>query len=81
MWPVVAAQLLWGLLAVRHVRLGLAGSEKLEGHRMPRSIRYPAGWDRHCETVVSKARTRSGTLQQQTGFDLYWKLYFALVRS
>lgn len=78
-WPILVAQLLWGLIAVRHG----AALAWLEGRREGRRVPPPAdgvGWPAIRETVeASEAQIRR--LQSETGFDLYWKLYFALVRA
>ena len=71
---VFVAQGLWGVLALRH-GAGLAWFRgKLEGLRRFRSARgsaFPVA-----ALVESERQIRS--LQVETGFDWYWKLYFAL---
>ncbi len=78
-WPILVAQLLWGLIAVRHG----AGSAWVRGRHEGRRMPPPAAgveWSAIRETVsASEAEIRE--LQSETGFDLYWKLYFALVRA
>jgi GT2 family glycosyltransferase len=75
-WAVVAAQSLWGLIALRH-GAGLAFLRgKLEGLRQFRRVRRcgpPAVWD-----ILEDSERQILDLQQVAGFDLYWKAYFAL---
>lgn len=78
-WPLLAAQLLWGLQAMRR-GAGLAWLRgKWAGLRTPiRAV--PGQWDRiAAEIVESEAEILD--LQRSAGFDLYWRLYFAMVRS
>ncbi|MBX5495571.1 MAG: glycosyltransferase family 2 protein [Bryobacteraceae bacterium] len=77
-WNVAVAQLLWGLLAVRHG----AGAAWLRGKwqalRKFRAVRRiapdPAGLD----MILTREEQELHALQQATGFDLYWRIYFAL---
>lgn len=75
-WPVLVAQLLWGLVALRHrALLGyLAG--KLEGLREFRSLR--GEHSAHFPAIIEESEKELREIQQMTGFDLYWRLYFAL---
>jgi GT2 family glycosyltransferase len=78
-WPVLAAQLLWGLLAFRHG----AGWAWLRGSWEGRRFPPPAAageWD-HIRAVVEKSEAEILQLQRLTGFDWYWRMYFALVRN
>lgn len=75
-WPVLVAQTLWGFVALRHgALLGyLAG--KLDGVREFRQVR-----GKHCAhfpAIIEESERELREFQQQTGFDLYWRLYFAL---
>jgi GT2 family glycosyltransferase len=85
-WPVFVAQILWGFVALRHgAFLGyLAG--KIEGLRGFRGLRR-AGWGKHpanfpaivqFSAIIEQSETQILELQRLTGFDLYWRLYFAL---
>jgi GT2 family glycosyltransferase len=79
LWPIVVAQLLWGLTALRH-GAGLAWLRgKLDGFRAPVSP-VPEQWRRIRDGVI-ESESEIRRLQQKTGFDLYWRLYFALVRG
>jgi GT2 family glycosyltransferase len=78
-WPIVAAQLLWGVLAIRHG----SGAEwlrgKLEGLRTKVEA-MPGQWAR-IRDAVRESENEIRALQRRGGGDLYWKLYFAFVRS
>ncbi len=75
-WPVLIAQSLWGLVAFRHGALLSYLAGKIEGLRLFREARgthssnFPA--------IIEKSEKEIREIQQTTGFDLYWKLYFAL---
>ncbi len=81
-WPIMAGQLLWGILAVRHAR-GLAWlAGKIAGLRMAREFRGELGVNkeqRFRELLEASERSIFET-QQQTGFDWYWRAYFCLLR-
>jgi GT2 family glycosyltransferase len=93
-WPVMVGQLLWGLLALRHGRFPAYLRGKMEGLRLSAeaSLRFPeqpAGpgpayeqtWAPEAVRVLLEESERTILdLQQQTGFDLYWRLYFWLSR-
>jgi hypothetical protein len=75
-WRIAVAQCLWGLIAVRH---GVGGAwlvGKVQGlrafrwHRRPGSSRIAA--------VLEASEADIRRLQQASGMDLYWRLYFAL---
>jgi GT2 family glycosyltransferase len=81
-WPIMAGQLLWGILALRHARgvAWLAG--KIAGLRMAREFRGELGVNkeqRFRELLEASERSIFET-QQQTGFDWYWRAYFCLLR-
>ena len=75
-WPVLVAQTLWGFAALRH-GTGLAFLRgKLEGLRRFRRMRGKpvAG----LADIVEQSESEIREYQRLTGFDLYWRLYFAL---
>jgi len=75
-WPVFVGQFLWGLLALRHGRpLAYIGG-KWEGLRRFRAARgiSPTA----IAAILEQSEAEIRDLQKLTGFDLYWKLYFAL---
>jgi GT2 family glycosyltransferase len=79
-WNVLAAQLLYGLLSVRHGAgwgFILGKYEGIKGYRRQRRIvPRPDPFS----GVVEASEQTLFELQQYTGFDRYWKLYFALTR-
>lgn len=75
-WPVAISQLLWGLVALRHGAALPYVYGKLDGLRCFRRMRgtgSPAIFG-----ILENSEREIRYLQQQTGFDPYWKLYFAL---
>src|SRR5258708_36052945 len=78
-WPVLVGQTLWGLLALRH-GAGLAFVKgKVEGMRRFRQIRKDVGCSGSAlSAILRESENEIHELQRQTGFDLYWRLYFAL---
>jgi GT2 family glycosyltransferase len=75
-WPVFVAQGLWGFVALRHGAAVAYFQGKSEGIRRFRSARgkSPA----NLPAIVERSEQEIRDLQRLTGFDLYWKLYFAL---
>ena len=75
-WPVFVAQGLWGIVALRHGAAVAYLKGKSEGMRRFRSARgtSPA----NLAAIVERSEREIQDLQRLTGFDLYWKLYFAL---
>ena len=75
-WPVFIAQILWGFVALRHGALVSYFVGKVQGLRQFREARgkYCANFP----AIVEKSEKEIREIQQATGFDLYWKLYFAL---
>ncbi|HEV8147331.1 MAG TPA: glycosyltransferase family 2 protein [Bryobacteraceae bacterium] len=81
-WPLVAGQLLWGFVAIRHA-CGIAWLRgKVSGYRMARGWRSEQKQE-HTETlraIIESSERDIYELQQQTGFDGYWRAYFWLLR-
>ena len=79
-WPVLVAQAMWGLLATRHGAGPAWMRGKLEGLRQFKAMRPPGGGAAQdgVESVVVESERELFALQLQTGFDLFWRLYFAL---
>jgi GT2 family glycosyltransferase len=76
-WPVAVAQLLWGLLAVRHG----AGLSWLKGKwEAIRKFEEVAARSEHppVERILRDGDRQLRELQRRTGYDLYWRLYAAL---
>ncbi len=78
-WPVLVGQLLWGLLALRH-HAGLSYfAGKLDALRIFRGVRHLSQQDSNTiATILRDSEAEIRELQQQTGYDLYWRVYFAL---
>lgn len=75
-WPVFVAQALWGLVALRHGAGFAYLGGKLEGLRSFRRARgQPAA---NLPAIVESSEQDILEIQRLTGFDLYWRLYFAL---
>jgi GT2 family glycosyltransferase len=88
-WPMLAGQLLWGLLAIRHAcgMAYLAG--KISGWRVARMLHghvaEAPGTDREGNreklgAIIKASEREIFEIQQQTGFDTYWRAYFWLLR-
>jgi GT2 family glycosyltransferase len=77
-WPVLVGQLLWGAVAIRH-RAGLPWFQgKLEGLTRFRARRRICRDARVLEEVLERSEAEIRRLQRATGYDWYWRLYFAL---
>jgi GT2 family glycosyltransferase len=75
-WPVFIAQILWGFVALRHGALVSYLVGKVQGLRQ-----FSEARGKYCANfpaIVEKSEEEIREIQQATGFDLYWKLYFAL---
>ena len=83
-FPILAGQLLWGLLALRHGRALSYVHGKLEGMRKARALFEKTGFEKTKKNELQRILTQSEqtilSLQQQTGFDSYWRAYFCLSR-
>jgi GT2 family glycosyltransferase len=79
-WPVFIGQSLWGLVALRHGAAFAYLQGKLDGLRLYRGIRgtAPSRSRLGITVILRDSENEIHELQQLTGFDLYWKLYFAL---
>jgi hypothetical protein len=87
-WPVFIAQTLWGFVALRHGALFSYLAGKVDGlgeFRKARGKHYPSspGGGQFSATIefsaiIELSEKQIRDIQQATGFDLYWRLYFAL---
>ena len=79
-WPVLVGQALWGLIALRHGAGGAFLKGKWEGIREFRRLRSqaPATSSDALSGILRDSEKEIQELQRQTGYDLYWRLYFAL---
>lgn len=79
LWPILVAHVLWGAVAMRRNTGWQWFRGKLDGFAA--SIRSEdAGWPAIRDAVVA-SEADLARLQRTTGPDLYWRLYFALVRT
>jgi hypothetical protein len=84
-WPLVAGQLLWGLLAIRHARGGAYLAGKISGWRAAGMVHWPIAEAQDTDrerlgAIVEASEREIFEIQQQTGFDTYWRAYFWLLR-
>jgi GT2 family glycosyltransferase len=75
-WPVVVAHVLWGLTALAHGRFLAYANGKLEGVRSFQKSR--GNYKANLDAILEQSENEILELQRLTGFDLYWRLYFAL---
>jgi GT2 family glycosyltransferase len=79
-WPVAVGQTLWGFVAIRH-GAGLAFARgKMEAFGQFRAVRATSAEHESGDIgrILEESERELFRLQQRTGFDLYWRLYFAL---
>ncbi|PYT26738.1 MAG: hypothetical protein DMG57_20455 [Acidobacteria bacterium] len=81
-WPVLLSQTLWGFLALRHGAFWAFLHGKISGlaqfsteRHGSRHLRADAG---RIAGIVRETERDINRLQRQTGFDWYWRVYFAL---
>ena len=79
-WPIVAGQLLWGLVALCHGCAGAYLQGKMAGMRVARTIpqQRPAS-GHNIEAFIRESEQTILDIQRQTGFDRYWRAYFWLL--
>ncbi len=80
LWPILAGQLLWGLVACRHGRGFAYVNGKLQG-----LLARPLGQTQAVpfstvKAVVDESEQQILELQRKTRFDSYWRAYFWLSR-
>jgi GT2 family glycosyltransferase len=79
-WRIVAGQLLWGFVACRHGR-GLSYlCGKLQGLFSRPEGKVQIAALATVNSVLEESEQRIFDLQQETGFDRYWRAYFWLSR-
>jgi len=75
-WPVIVAQALWGLVALRH-GAGLAWLRgKIEGIRHAGALRQKLA--PRLDAVLLENERTIYRVQKATGFDRFWSVYFSL---
>jgi len=82
-WPILAGQLLWGGVALRHGAALAWLTGKWQGLRGFASVRRgapPTGLQVLEQLLLSHEQTLRDT-QFTNGFDLYWRMYFLLTRG
>lgn len=83
-WPIVAGQLLWGLVAFRHGRFVSYFIGKMQGLGCALAVGATVGAKAQSPEIVRAVLEESERhifeLQRQTGFDRYWRVYFWLLR-
>jgi GT2 family glycosyltransferase len=80
--PILAGQLLWGVLALRHGRGGAYLRGKISGLKAARAIRQQHGLQnapQRLPSVVEASEREIFEIERQTGFDWYWRAYFWLL--
>lgn len=77
-WPVLVGQLLWGIVAARHGCLKAFLKGKWEGIRLWPKVRHPQADHERFRQFIEQSEREIRELQQKTGFDRYWRVYFAL---
>jgi len=85
-WPILAGQMLWGLVALRHFRGASWLRGKISGWKTARAlyrekITVPAepSIDARISNLATISEAQIFALQQQAGFDRYWRAYFWLL--
>jgi GT2 family glycosyltransferase len=82
-WPIVAGQLLWGMVALRHGRGSAFVRGKIAGMREARRMTRPST-NEYTRKVLAEVLESSEenilALARETGFDSYWRAYFWLSR-
>jgi len=82
-WCVFVAQILWGFVALRHgAFLGylegkLEGIRRFRGWRRAKKACRGERWA-NFPAILEQGEKEIRDLQSLSGFDLYWRLYFAL---
>jgi GT2 family glycosyltransferase len=79
-FPILAGQLLWGLVALRHGQGWAYLNGKVVGCRVARSQTTDKTGHPRLREILEESEQTIFELQQQTGFDLYWRTYFCLSR-
>ena len=80
-WPILAGQMLWGLVALRHFRGVSWLRGKISGWKTARAL-YREKITISEEPISNLAAVSEAqifALQQQAGFDRYWRAYFWLL--
>jgi GT2 family glycosyltransferase len=76
-WPIVVAQVLWGLVALRHGKGWSWLRGKAEGVRRFAEFRNNTATE-GLDSILSKSEREIRRAQRESGADFYWTLYFLL---
>lgn len=80
LWPIVAGQLLWGFVALRHSRGASYLGGKISGWKTARALyREKISISAGVSSLITRSERQIFALQKQTGFDWYWRVYFWLL--
>jgi GT2 family glycosyltransferase len=79
-WPIVAGQLLWGFVALRHGRAAAYLRGKIAGLRLARTFAEGGPVADGFGSFLKESEREILAIQRQTGFDQYWRAYFCLLR-
>ena len=81
-WPILVAQTLWGLVALRHGAFGAFLRGKLDGLLRFRTVRRGASRipveSKRLRRILRESEQEIRCVQRRTGFDWYWRVYFVL---
>ena len=78
--PILAGQLLWGLVACRHGRGFSFLRGKVQGLRANLTPRVQPERLQAVSAFLEESERHIFELQRETGFDAYWRAYFWLLR-
>jgi GT2 family glycosyltransferase len=80
-WPIVVGQMLWGLVALRHFRGVSFVRGKISGWKTARALYREENTSPQIgiSHFACTSEQHIFALQQETGFDRYWRAYFWLL--
>lgn len=80
-WPLVAGQLLWGVVALTHGKASDFFRGKWAGWRDAKFVTPFGGSADRVAAVVGESERQIVEVQEKTGFDKYWRIYFWMLGS
>jgi GT2 family glycosyltransferase len=81
LWPILAGQALWGLVALRHGAIVPWFQGKRDGVRWAAANRIPPAAGPRAAAIVAESEAEMRTLQKGRQADVYWRVYFAVTRG
>ena len=78
-WPILAGQLLWGLVALRHGCGWAYLTGKWAGMRLTAHVAREGPPPEVVAAVLKESEREIVAIQRQTGFERYWRMYFLCV--